>query len=122
MRINRIKTAAVALPLAALLAACGAGDDASGPATQDQSGASGQTVSLADFEIEAPASAPAGTSFTVVNDGEAPHNWTAANGTFSTADLGSGEQATVTIDDPGTYAYTCTIHPDLMTGEIEITE
>lgn len=126
------RSSLAALSIAAvLLAACGdggteptdTGGDTTAGATTDGGGAAGDAqVSLIDFEIEAPDSAPAGTTFTVTNDGESVHNWTAEDDTFATDNLQPGQQETVTIDEPGTYSYLCTIHPDIMTGSIEITE
>ena len=55
---------------------------------------------------------------TVTNDDGAAHTLTADDGKFDTGDLDGGKQATITIDEPGTYAYHCDIH-NYMTGVIE---
>lgn len=117
------RAATVAVLVAVGLAAC-SGSDGGGSDTGESDGggeAATATVSLEDFAIDAPASVAAGTVVTVVNVGEAPHNWTAEDGAFSTADLASGEEEIVTLSEPGTYAFTCTIHPDQMTGTIDVT-
>lgn len=106
----------VAIALTAVAIAGCSGSDGG----DDGAEAASASVSLVDFGIEAPSSVAAGTVVTVVNDGEAPHNWTADDGSFSTADLAAGEEATVTLSTPGSYSYTCTIHPEQMTGSIEV--
>ena len=89
------------------------------PAQEDGAGAA--TVSIIDFEFDAPASVAAGTEITVVNNGEATHTWTQPDGAFDTGQIAPGSSATVTIDEPGTYDYVCSIHSN-MTGTIEVTD
>ena len=54
----------------------------------------------------------------MTNDDGAAHTLTADDGKFDTGRLDGGKQATITIDEPGTYAYHCDIH-NYMTGVIE---
>lgn len=58
----------------------------------------------------------AGTPILFLGVGRNPHNAVAADGSWSTGDsFGSleqheGDEATVTITEPGTYIYFCTFH------------
>lgn len=100
----------------------GGGGTTQGAQSSPASGGGGATVTLVDFSIQAPASVPAGTELTVENQGDAPHTFTVErSGAFDTGRLEPGATSTVTIDEPGTYEYVCTIHPDRMTGQIEVT-
>ncbi len=76
-------------------------------------------VVIKDFAfLPTPLRVTAGASVTVTNDDGAPHTLTADDGKFDTGNLEGGKQATITIDEPGTYAYHCDIH-NYMTGVIE---
>ena len=87
----------------------------------EDGGSSAASVSIVDFEFSAPASVAAGTEITVVNNSEATHTWTEPGGAFDTGQIAPGSSATVTIDDPGTYDFVCSIHSN-MTGTIEVTD
>jgi len=52
-----------------------------------------------------------GDTVTWTNQDTAPHNATADDGTFKTADFTQGQSASVTTTKSGTFSYTCTIHP-----------
>ena len=67
-----------------------------------------------------PTSVTAGATVTVTNDDGTVHTLTADDGKFDTGDLDGGASGTITIDEPGTYAYFCDIH-NYMTGTIEAT-
>lgn len=54
-----------------------------------------------------------GDTVTWTNMDTAPHNATADNGGFKTADMQQGQSASVTVTTPGTYSYICTIHPNM---------
>lgn len=54
-----------------------------------------------------------GDTVTWTNMDTAPHNATADNGGFKTADMQQGQSASVTVTTPGTYTYICTIHPNM---------
>jgi len=58
-----------------------------------------------------------GDSVTWTNDDSTAHTATAGGGAFDTGSLGNGESATVTFDTAGTFAYVCSIHPQ-MTGSV----
>lgn len=73
----------------------------------------------------------AGTTITVRNHDSIPHTLTStadaadvqsptASGAFDTGVLMMNGEAQITIDEPGTYSYFCTIHP-FMRGTISVT-
>lgn len=122
--LSTVRNLALALSLVAL-AACGGGDDGGGEAAGggDAGGGDAMTVTLTDFDIEAPDSVPSGTSLTVVNDGDVPHTFTAQEGAdFDTGTLDPGSEGAVTVEGSGTVSYVCTLHPDRMQGSFEVTE
>lgn len=88
-------------------------------ATQQQAVAPpGAVVSIIDFAFE-PASldAPAGTTVTWTNDGQAPHTVT---GDFADSGiLEPGQTFSHTFAEGGELTYTCTIHPD-MVGTVRV--
>jgi plastocyanin/uncharacterized membrane protein YozB (DUF420 family) len=53
---------------------------------------------------------PAGSTVTWTNDGNVRHSATADDGSWDTGLIGSAEQASITFDTPGVYAYYCTLH------------
>ena len=53
------------------------------------------------------------------NTGQAPHNATADDGSFQTADLNNGQSASHIFTQAGTFSYVCTIHPN-MHGTIRV--
>ena len=129
-------------PLLALAAAvfalgvAGCGDDnddadsnpAPSPVEQTQEGADNsgganvraQKVEMLDYEFS-PASITiaAGGKVTWINQGQAPHDATADDDSFGTGTIEPGKLKAETFDEPGTYSYICTIHPQ-MTGTIEV--
>ena len=107
----------LAILLAVGLAACGDG-------ATDGGDTSGETaaVELVDFAIEAPDSVASGTEVTVRNTGDVAHTFTAQEGAdFDTGTIEPGGETTVTITGSGTVDYVCTLHPDQMTGSLEVT-
>lgn len=89
------------------------GDDASVPQTR--------TVQMRDFSF-APAALelPAGSTVVFDNVGQAAHTATAADGSFDSDLVSPGGSYERRFDQPGTFAYTCLLHPE-MTGEVVIT-
>jgi LPXTG-motif cell wall-anchored protein len=82
------------------------------------------TVSIQDFFFEPDQLTVApGTTVTWVNEGEAPHTVTSTDGKeLDSATLQPGDTFTFTFDegDAGeTYAYQCTIHPE-MTASVTV--
>ena len=55
----------------------------------------------------------------LVNAGVAPHTVTAQDGSFDTGMLEADARSSLTLDTPGTFAFLCSVHPD-MTGTITV--
>jgi plastocyanin len=73
---------------------------------------------MLDFAFKpAELTVPLGASVGFVNNGVAPHTATARDGSFDTDIVRSGSTQHVTFATPGTFAFYCTIHPD-MTGTV----
>jgi hypothetical protein len=60
-----------------------------------------------------------GDTVTWTNNGQAPHNATADDGSFKTPTLENGQSASHTFNQAGTFSYICTIHPQ-MKGTIRV--
>jgi hypothetical protein len=77
-------------------------------------------VEVRDFEF-APATATvaAGGKVTWKLVGEAPHSITAGDGSFDSGILDPGASFSQTFDEPGTYAYSCLVHPN-MKGTVQV--
>ena len=61
-----------------------------------------------------------GQTVMFTNTGSSPHDATAADSSWATPLLQSGQSAPVTFTTPGTFAYTCLLHP-WMKGTIVVT-
>ena len=99
--------------LAVLLAGCGGSGSATAPHASSNSSSSGATVKISDFKF-APATLTVkqGSSVTVTNEDSAAHTATSDDGTtFDTGSLNQGASQTITLHEPGTYPYHCSIHP-----------
>jgi plastocyanin len=95
------------------LSACGGGDE---PAVCENPRAV-TTVAMGDFFYEPGCvGAPAGTELEIVNEGQAPHTFTVEADAGTEVDVAAGERATLTVPDlsAGTYAITCTYHPQMV--------
>lgn len=80
------------------------------------------SVSIVDNAYRPAAlSVAAGSTITWANSGDLPHTVTDASGEFDSGILMPGDGYRRTFDVPGTYAYLCTIHPE-MTASITVTE
>jgi LPXTG-motif cell wall-anchored protein len=81
--------------------------------TQARAAASG-AVAIADFAF-APAqiTIDQGDSVTWTNNGPTPHSATASDGSFDTGIFPAGQSRSHTFNEPGTYAYICTPHPQM---------
>jgi plastocyanin len=53
---------------------------------------------------------PAGSTVAWTNAGNVKHSATADDGSWDTTLLGSGGEASITFDEPGAYAYYCSLH------------
>jgi plastocyanin len=86
-----------------------------------QEGATAE-VSVVDFAFEpATLTVSAGMEVTWTNNGQRPHTITADDGSFDSGRLDPGEQFSQVFDQPGTYAYHCGFHPE-MVATIVVTE
>lgn len=56
---------------------------------------------------------PAGTTITWVNRDEDLHTATSTTGTFTSRGLDTDERFSFTLTTPGTYAYMCSLHPQM---------
>src|SRR6202451_4259783 len=61
----------------------------------------------------------AGTQITWTNGDDIPHTVVGGGHTFKSKVLGTGEKFTFTAGKPGTYSYSCSIHPN-MTGKVVV--
>ena len=96
-----------------------AGSQTEDAATQQQAVAPADAaVSIVDFAFEpATLDAPAGTTVTWTNDGQAPHTVT---GDFADSSiLEPGQTFSHAFAEGGEFSYTCTIHPD-MVGDVRV--
>jgi plastocyanin len=95
-----------------LLTACG-GDEAPPASCTDPVDA--RTVELADFAFQPDClSADAGATITLENTGDALHTFT-VEGTAVDFEVDAGDsiEASLSGVEPGTYAVTCTLHPQM---------
>jgi plastocyanin len=118
------------------LTACGGGDDGTttDTVTAETGGAApaaggggkstaprAETVDMEDFDFSpATVTIQAGGKITWKNMGETAHTATASDGSFDTSTVDPGKLKAETFKQPGTFDYTCTIHPQ-MHGTIEVT-
>jgi plastocyanin len=78
------------------------------------------TVSIQDFSFDpGQITVPPGTTVTWTNEGPSPHTTTADDGSWDSGTLQQGEDFSFTFDEPGTYTYHCSIHPD-MTASVKV--
>jgi plastocyanin len=112
----RLMLLALACALLFALNACGSGEDSS-PSTVRAT--EGPTVVLEDFEF-APEALTVGAGDSVAwlwNDGTVSHD---VKGEGFQSEVMSEGTFSHRFDEPGTYEYACTLHPN-MTGTIEVT-
>ena len=118
------------LVCAAALAACGG--SASSPAAASAAAPSeaapseapaaggGDAVSIKNFAFgPASLSVAAGSTVTWTNDDSAAHTVTADDGAFDSSSIAPGSTFSQTFVAAGTFAYHCSIHPN-MTATIEV--
>jgi len=117
--MNRIKTSF--LPLFALLslilAACGAPEPTPPPADTAAPGiavVTEATVSIASMAFQ-PHTLIAATGATITwqNDDTAVHTISSSDGWFDSGQLAAGESFSHQFDQPGTFRYACTNHPQM---------
>jgi plastocyanin len=134
---------AVLTALSLSLVACGGGSDETtvteppaestteSPESTDEEGSanapapSGDAVRSAKVEIKDfaynpdPVTIEAGGKVIWINQDSAPHTATAEDGSFDTGTLEEGKLKSESFKEPGTYAYICSIHPQ-MHGTVEV--
>jgi YVTN family beta-propeller protein len=77
-------------------------------------------VSIANFAFSpATLTVPAGQSVTFTNNDSVAHTSTATNGSWDSGEIQPGASFTVTLQQPGTYTYRCSIHP-FMQGTVVV--
>ncbi|WP_406103475.1 cupredoxin family copper-binding protein [Streptomyces sp. NBC_01003] len=88
---------------------------ASASPSSSESGKGEVKVTIKDFAFHpATFEVSPGTKITVTNEDSATHTLTADDKSFDTGDLAQGKSATITApSEPGSYSYTCTIHPNM---------
>lgn len=93
----------------------GATPAASPGATPATAGGTSETVAIQDFAFVPPElTVPAGTTVTWDNADTAPHTATAEDRGFDTGRIDAGASGSATFDRPGTFAYQCEFHPDML--------
>lgn len=119
--------AAAAVVALGIVAACGGGSTSEAPAPSSTASLPTPTgptvdVEMQDYAFVAPdVQVQVGTAVRWTNRGQAPHTATADDASFDTGQLATGASATHTFATVGTYAYVCTLHPD-MTGSVTVVE
>jgi plastocyanin len=105
-------TRVLALTAVVILTACG-GDEAQPEPCTDPVTAT--TVELADFAFRPDClSADAGATITLDNTGDALHTFTVEGTDVDfEVDAGTSIEASLSGVEPGTYAVTCTLHPQM---------
>jgi plastocyanin len=77
-------------------------------------------VTIAGFAFDpATVTIQVGDSVTWTNEDSVGHTATAADGSFDTGSIANGASDTVTFDTAGTFAYICSIHPQ-MAGSVVV--
>jgi plastocyanin len=120
-----VAPAAVVGGLAVIIAVGGAimwsrGESAAPAAETASDAAADPVVSISDFTFNVPSlQVPVGTTVEWINNDSPSHSIVAEDGSFRSPDLASGDRFTFTFERPGTFAYTCGIHPT-MGGEIVV--
>ncbi|MCU1455685.1 MAG: putative blue copper protein [Acidimicrobiales bacterium] len=107
-------------PAAEAPAAAGGGYGGGAPPGGAATAPSGATISIVNLSFSEAVTVRAGSQVTVDNQDSVAHTVTATNGAFDTGNVAPGTRTTLTAPaTPGTYAYACSIHPQ-MTGEITV--
>jgi plastocyanin len=86
---------------------------ASSPAGKAEVKIDNFSFSPAAFKVKA------GTQITWTNGDDIPHTVVSDGQAFKSKVLATGEKFTFTPDKPGTYSYSCSIHPN-MTGKVVV--
>lgn len=103
---------AVAL-LACLVAGCGYGSSGGNGGATTVTGSAGEVQMKNRAFSPADLSVAPGTTITWKNNDSTAHTVTASGGAFDSGRLESGQEFSFTFSEPGTYEYSCTIHPSM---------
>lgn len=77
-------------------------------------------VKVANFSFgPATLAVPVGTTVTWTNRGDTPHTVVSADRVFKSKVLDTDEKFSYTFATPGTFSYSCSIHPK-MTGKVVV--
>lgn len=122
MKVSRTVVNAAVMVAVLLLVGCSSGGGATRPPSttiQAPSGTPGESATaivIKDFGFQGPSSVAPGTTVKVTNMDAQAHTVTADDGSsFDVMVRGSGGTATFTAPTrPGTYAYHCTFHPNMV--------
>ena len=117
-RVGTLVPVAGALLLGASLGAC----ISDRPTTAPEPPPGGSAVAIDNFAYVPPSlSVASGTTVTWTNDDDVQHTVSADDGhTFDSSAFGHGQRFQFTAGAPGTYSYTCRIHP-FMHGTLTVT-
>jgi plastocyanin len=108
----------IAAVVALAVAACsgdGAGSTTTGAPADTSSADAEAAVSIEGFAFgPAELTVAPGTTVTWTNDESGiPHTTTSDDGDWDSGTLQPGDTFSFTFDEPGTYAYSCSIHPSM---------
>ncbi len=110
------------LAVAVVVAGCArsGGGGSAGGSTGGGAAAEPGTVVIKNFSFNpANTEVKAGTAVTWLNQDTTEHTVTADKGAFSSGSIDPGKSFKHTFDQPGTYAYHCSIHP-AMVGQVVV--
>ena len=80
------------------------------------------SVAITDFAFAPPAlTVTRGTTVTWTNDDPFGHSVLAADESFASGELGTGQSFRMTFDNAGEFGYVCGIHPT-MVGTVTVTD
>ncbi len=108
MNIRRTQIMLTAVGMAILAAM-----EASVPSAADSGGAT--TIVVKDFMFNpTPLTVKAGATVTWTNRDDEPHNVVSDTGAFKSGGMDTDESFSFKFDKPGTYHFTCSIHPRMV--------
>ena len=122
--LSQIGRAAALLPVLVVagLAGCGGGGgaDTATEAAQGAGAGTGDAVEIVDFAYKpADLTVAKGTTVEFTNEDSTAHTATAKGGAFDSGAIQPGKSSKVTLDQNGTFTYSCSFHP-FMKGTITV--
>lgn len=112
--MSRFRRTRIAFAALILVAATACGGDAAGPDDDTV------TIAMRDNTFDpATRTVERGTTVRWVNQGSTQHNTRAGTNAWQSDNLSPGEDFEVTLQNPGTYDYTCSLHQG-MNGSIVV--